>query len=149
SLHTPRFLRRLHRYYGPVRLPASARHSTMVTPCAVPPSADSPMDPAGSPRFRERPFVHETVHDPGGASPSRVATVHITPSTKGPVSASTTFILSGLNTRTLHNPCLRFGPRVAATPARLGSGLSAMTLAGRDFHPHVSFSFAWRTPPEC
>src|SRR5262249_39419395 len=53
SLHTPRFLRRLHRYYEPVRLPTSARCSASVTPCAAPPSTTSSTDPVGSPRFRE------------------------------------------------------------------------------------------------
>src|SRR5262249_11895078 len=70
SLHAPRFLRRLHRYYEPVRLPASARRCAPVTPCAAPPSTTSSMAPAGSPRFRERPFEHDAVHDPGGATPS-------------------------------------------------------------------------------
>ena len=58
-------------------------------------------------------------------------------------SASTTFQLSRLTTRIPHNPCLRFRPRVTATPARLGSdpasygsgrsGLSPVCL--RQLHP--------------
>src|SRR5690349_11052020 len=62
------------------------------------------------------------------------------PSMTGKISASATFNISGLPSRTLHNPCLRFGPRVTTTPARLGSDLSATTFVARDLHPHVSAS---------
>lgn len=69
--------------------------------------------PAGPPGSRRRPFVRDAIHDPGGASPSCVAMAYIWPSTTGTVSASTTFTLSGLSFHTPHDPCLRFGPRVA------------------------------------
>lgn len=122
SLRAPRFLRRPHRYYESVRLPASARRSTLLSPRAAPPPPTIATDPAGPPGFRWQPFERDAVHDPGGASPSRIATAHTRPSTTGTVSASTTFTISGLTTRTSLNPCLRFEPRVTATPARLGSG---------------------------
>jgi len=121
SLRTPRFLRRHHRYYEPVRLPASARRGALFSPRAAPPSLTSATDPAGPLGFRRQPFERDAVHDPGGASPSRITTAHTRPSTIGTVSASTTFTISGLTTRTSFNPCLRFEPRVTATPARLGS----------------------------
>ena len=47
SLHTPRFLRRLHRYYGPVRLPTSARLVASGFHRDVSPPATSSADPVG------------------------------------------------------------------------------------------------------
>lgn len=40
-----------------------------------------------------------------------------------------------------HGSCLHFRPRVAATPARLGSDLPATALAGQDSHPQAITSF--------
>jgi hypothetical protein len=40
------------------------------------------------------------------------------------------------------SPCLHFRPRVAATPARLGSDPPAVALIGWDLHPHAAISFA-------
>jgi hypothetical protein len=127
-------------HYEPVRLPASARSCALVVLRASPPSATSPTDPAGSPGSQRWPFAREAVRDPGGATPSRISTAHMWPSLAGTSSASTIFTLSRLITRTPCNPCLRFGPRVTATPARLGSGLPATALTGRDFHSQVTSS---------
>ena len=146
SLCAPRHLRRLLRYYGPVRLPTSARCAAPVSPCGRPPSATIPTAPVGSPGSRRWPFVREAALDPGGASPSCLATAPMQPSATGTASASTIFTLSGLTARTPHDPCLRFGPRVTATPARLGSGLPATALAGRDFHPQVLVSLPSALP---
>ena len=71
SLRAPRCLRRHQRYYEPVRFPTSAQRIASVVPRFAPPSATIPMDPVGPPGFRERPFARDTVHDPGGATPSR------------------------------------------------------------------------------
>ena len=146
SLGTPRYLRRRHRYYGPVRRPTSARWDALVCPRVSPPSVTPPTVPIGPPGSRRWPFVREAALDPGGASPSRIATAHMLPSATGTASASTTFTLSGLPARTPHDPCLRFGPRVATRPARLGSGLPATALAGRDFHPQVISSLPSALP---
>jgi hypothetical protein len=135
SLRAPRCLQWLHWYYEQVRLPTSARLAASVFPRDESPSAAMPTAPVGSPGSRRRPFVRDAIHDPGGVSPSCVTTADMWPSTTGTVSASTTFSLSGLSFRTPHAPCLRFGPHVAATPARLGSDRSATTLVGRDSHP--------------
>src|SRR4029453_18697211 len=137
SLHAPRLLRRLHQYYEQGRPPPSARLATSVFPRGEPPSATMPTDPVGPPGSRRRPFVRDAIHDPGGASPSCITHAYTWPSTTGTVSASTTFSLSGLSFRTPHDPCLRFGPRVTTTPARLGSARSATPLVGRDSHPPV------------
>ena len=46
---------------------------------------------------------------------------------------------------TPHDRCLRFGRRVAETPARLAPSLPATALAGRDFHLQDVASFSQRT----
>ncbi len=58
-------------HYQPVRLPTSAQRRAVVLPRATPPTGTSPSDPVGSPGFRCRPFVRDTVLDPGGATPPR------------------------------------------------------------------------------
>jgi hypothetical protein len=146
SLGTPRFLRRRHRYYRSVRRPISAQWSTPVCPRASPPSVTTPTAPIGPPGSRRWLFVREAACDPGGASPSRLATAHMRPSATGTASASTTFILSGLSARTPHDPCLRFEQCVATPLARLGPGLPATALAGRDFHPQVIFNLPSALP---
>lgn len=130
SLSASRLLRRLHRYYEPVRLPTSARMMAPAVPCHHPPPETNPADPVGPLRFQRWPSVHDAAHDPGGATPSRLAMAHMLPSLDATSSASATLNLSRLNTNALHGSCLRFGPRVTATPARLGSGLPATALAG-------------------
>ena len=149
SLSTPRCLRWLHWYYEPIRLPVSARRCTPVFPRASPPAATIPPDPTGPPGFRCRPFVRDAVLDPGGATPPRIALAHMRPSRSGTRSASAVFSISGLTCHTLHDLCLRFGPRVATTPARLDPRLPATALAREDFHLHSSISFAQRTPESC
>ena len=124
-------------HYEQIRLPTSARFAASVFPRGEPPSATMPTVPVGPPGSRRRPFVRDAIHDPGGASPPCMTAAYTWPSTAGTVSASTTFSLSGLSFHTPHDSCLRFGPRVATTPARLGSDWSATTLVGRDFHPRA------------
>ncbi|MGY4281744.1 hypothetical protein ACVWXO_000964 [Bradyrhizobium sp. LM2.7] len=52
SLHASRFLRRLHRYYGSVRLPTSARTAALAVACRCPPLETNPTDPVGPLMFR-------------------------------------------------------------------------------------------------
>ncbi len=106
------------------------------SPSRSAPIGDHTDGPGRASGFRRRPFVRDAVHDPGGASPSRLTTMHTRPSTDRTVSASATFHLSGLTIRTPHDPCLRFRPRVAATPARLGSD-PARYSSGRSGLPPV------------
>ena len=47
SLHASRFLRRLHQYYEPVRLPTSARTTASVFPRRPPPPETNPAAPVG------------------------------------------------------------------------------------------------------
>ena len=106
----------------------------------------TPLDPVGPPSFQRFPFVHDVVLDPDGAKSSRLAMTHMLSSLMGINSTSATLHLSRLTFHTLYGPCLRFGPHVTVTPARLGSNLPATALVGRDFHPQATASFAWRTP---
>jgi hypothetical protein len=121
-------------HYEPIRLPASARRYAPVFPRVLPPTVTMPSDPAGSPGFRCRPFIHDTVLDPGGATPPRITVLHMLPSCTGTHSASAIFGLSGLTCRTLHDSCLRFGRHVTGPPARLGSLLPATALERKDSH---------------
>ena len=57
--------------YQSVRLPTSAQQRATVLPCAPPPTMTIPSDPVGPPGFRCRPFVRDTVLDPGGATSPR------------------------------------------------------------------------------
>ena len=111
-------------------LPTSARMMAPAVPCQHPPPETNPADPVGPLRFQRWPSVHDAAHDPGGATPSRLTMAHMLPSLDATSSASATLNLSRLNTNALHGSCLRFGPRVTATPAKLGSGLPATALAG-------------------
>ena len=52
SLHASRYLRRLHGYYEPVRLPTSARTAALAVPCRCPPLETNPADPVGPLMFR-------------------------------------------------------------------------------------------------
>src|SRR5436305_5960615 len=99
------------------------------TPRQQPPPETNLANPVGPLQLQLGPSMHDAAHDPGGATPSRLAMAHMLP-LDATSSASATLNLSRLNTNTLHGSCLRFGPRVTATPARLGSGLPATALAG-------------------
>ena len=83
SLRASRFLRRLHRYYEPVRLPTSARMAAPAVPCRHPPPETNPADPVGPLRFRRWPSIRDAALDPGGATPSRMAMAHMLPSLDG------------------------------------------------------------------
>jgi len=81
------------------------------SPCRVSSPETIPADPVGPLWFRRRPSIHDAVHDPGGASPSRIATAHMLPSFDGKNSASANFHISGLTTV----PCM--APVYASDPA--------------------------------
>ncbi len=142
SLCTSRFLRRRHRYYEPVRLPTSARASAPAVPCGCPPPETNPADPVGPLMFRRLPSMHGPAFDPGGATSSRLSTMHMRPSLVGKQLGLRDLPPFEALSRTLHGPCLHFRPRVTATPARLGPGLPATALAGLDSHQQAIVSLA-------
>jgi hypothetical protein len=125
SLGASRFLRRRHRYYGPVRLPTSARRAASALPRHHPPPETNPADPVGPLRFQRQPSRHDAVHDPGGASPSRIATVHMLPSSDGKDSASAIFHISGLTTVPYLAPVYASDP---ASPRRPQDSVPACPL---------------------
>ena len=93
-----RFVRRLHRYYGEVRLLASVHHRLRFLTFPMRASRLCSLWPDMRPlRFRRAPFGRDGTFDPGGATASRIAMPHILPSTVPSVSASATFFLSWLN----------------------------------------------------
>ncbi len=132
-------------HYEPIRLPTSARRRAPVLPRATPPTVTKPSDPVGSPGFRCRPFVRDTVLDPGGAAFPRITERLMLPSCLRTHSASTISTISGLTCCTLHDSCLRFEHDVTGAPARLGSHLPATALVAKDSHLHVNISFSQRT----
>src|SRR5450755_1913309 len=71
----------------------------IATSCGCPSLAapDMTSAAAGSPRFRCQPFARELALDPGGATPSRIATAHMLPSLHNTNSASATFSISWLD----------------------------------------------------
>jgi hypothetical protein len=80
SLGAPRFLRRRHQYYGPVRLPTSARSTAPALPRRPPPPETILADPVGPLMFRRMLFMRDAAFDPGGATSSRVTMTHVLPS---------------------------------------------------------------------
>src|SRR6202007_3079519 len=83
SLGAPRFLRRRHQYYEPVRLPTSARMAAAASPRPHPPPETTLADSVGPLMFRRMLFMRDPAIDPGGATPSRIAMAHVLPSRTG------------------------------------------------------------------
>ncbi len=105
-----------------------------------------PADADGSHRFRNGPFGRDVVQAPGGASGlSHDETGCAAFAGAGASSASATCQFRE-SCHTPSNRCLRFGPRVAATPARTRPRPACSTLNGPDFHwqTHSSFPLAPR-----
>src|SRR5260370_14436265 len=64
SLGAPRFLRRRHQYYEPVRLPTSARRAAPASPRHPPPPETNLVDPVGSLMFRLLLSIPNPAFDP-------------------------------------------------------------------------------------
>ena len=120
----------------------SARAATPAVPRCRPPPETSPAAPVGPLMFRRLPSMRDPAFDPGGASPSRVATAIMLPSWIGNPLGLRELPPFEAQSRTPYDPCLHFRPRVAATPARLGPGSPATALAGWDLHPQAIISLA-------
>lgn len=117
----------------------------MVVPRFAPPSATNPTDPVGPPGFRAWRLVRDAVLDPGTAAPSRDCDdAHAAFTVAEQLGLCGQFI-SGLTTRTSHEPCVRFERCVTAPPATLGSGLLAKLCPDRHLSLHVTCSFSQRT----
>src|ERR1700674_1988059 len=84
-------------HYEPVRLATSARTTASDFPRRLPPPETNPAAPVGPLMFRCLPSMRDLAFDPDGASPARIATVHMLPSCTGTHSASATFNLSRFN----------------------------------------------------
>jgi hypothetical protein len=105
-------------------------------PCRPPPPVTIPADPVGSLRFQQWPSRHDAVHDPGGATPSRISTAHVLPSFDGKNSASANFHISGLTPHpiwllsTLRTPRYRDARKTRFRPARYGFSRMRLSLIG-------------------
>lgn len=114
SLGAPRFLRRRHWYYEPVRLPTSARTAALASPRHHPPPETSLADPVGPLMFQRMLFMRvmrDPAFDPGEAMPSRVPMTHVPPLRMGTLSAFAIFYISRLN------PAPRMTPVYTSDPA--------------------------------
>ena len=83
-----RLVRRLHGYYGGVRLPASVHHRLRLLAFPMRTrSAHGRWSDAGSPSFRRDPFARDVALDPGGTTMPRITASHMLRSTMKTVSA--------------------------------------------------------------
>lgn len=118
--------------------------------CPLPdtPFGNQPKAPAGLPGFQRHPFIRDVAFDPGGVEPSRFNDgLHAAFNVENRLSLrDITYFVA--QSHTPHDRCLRFGPHVTMTPARLAPSLPATALAGRDLHPQDIAGFAQRTPNE-
>ena len=115
--------------------------------CPLPdtPFGNQPKAPAGLPGFQRHPFIRDVAFDPGGVEPSRFNDgLHAAFNVENRLSLrDITYFVA--QSHTPHDRCLRFGPHVTMTPARLAPSLPATALAGRDLHPQDIAGFAQRT----
>src|SRR5262245_10132046 len=83
-----RFVRRLHSYYGEVRLPTPVHHRLrLLTFPMRTRSAHGLWSDAGYPRFQRDPFARDVALDPGGTTMPRMTALHMLHSTMKTVSA--------------------------------------------------------------
>jgi hypothetical protein len=129
-----RFVRRLQRYYGRVRLPASVHHRLRLL--AFPMRTLGPWchrSDAGPPRFRRDPLLRDGVFDHGRASAPRMTAPHVLPSTLLTGSASASFCLSRLNSPPHSIVVYASLPPLPATTQHSLPG-ARYGLPGPDFH---------------
>src|SRR6516162_1030357 len=83
-----RVVRRLHSYYGEVRLPTPVHHRLRLLTFPIRTrSAHGLWSDAGYPRFRRDPFARDVALDLGGTTMPRIAALHMLRSTMKTVSA--------------------------------------------------------------
>ena len=140
---SPRYLRRLHRLYGSVRLPAASEQlrSSLA-------ARSRRLSTAGNCRISHVPI--QAFRTRTGLRPRRSVTVSHNDGAHVAFIADDQlglreFIHYVAQSQSSHDLCLRFRRCVTTSPARLDTSLSATTLAGGDSHPLVCISFSWRT----
>ncbi len=120
SLHrlrsgSPGLVRRLHSYYGGVRLLAPVHHRLRLLAFPMRTGVASPLRPdAGPPRFRRVPFARDVVFDPGRATAPRIAALHMLPSTDYDGLRPCDIEHFVAQSHTPRNRCVRFVAGVAA-----------------------------------
>lgn len=94
---------------------------------------------------RRYPFIRDVAFDPGGTRASRINDgLHTACDVEDRLGFRDDIYFLA-QSHAPHNRCLRFGPLVAMTPARLAPSLRATALAGRDLHPQDIAGFAQRS----
>src|SRR3982074_3312746 len=153
SLHQLRsrslcLVRRLHSYYGLVRLPTPVHHRLRLLAF---PDADrrtrertlNRRPDVGYPRFRRNPFARDVFLDPGGMTVPRITALHMLRSTITTVSAPANSSFRGSITYPTHPLCtLRVRRYRRLTQHSLPGDLLGLTWAG--LAPADRASFAWR-----
>src|SRR5258706_9820697 len=127
-----RFVRRLHSYYGDVRLPAFVHHRLKLSLTRCGPSCRTAQWPnAGSPSFRNDLCERDLAFDPGGTTMPRKAASSILRSTVETVSAPSDKDISWLNPRP-HAPAVYASCAALPSPhATLATGRLARPYPGR------------------
>jgi hypothetical protein len=101
-----RFVRRLHSYYGEVRLPTPVHHRLrLVTFPMRTRSAHGLWSDAGYPRFQRDPFARDVALDPGGTTMPRITASLMLRSTMKTVSAPTSSSFRGSLPHPTHQLC--------------------------------------------
>ena len=101
-----RFVRRLHSYYGEVRLPTPVHHRLrLLTFPMRTTSAHGLWSDAGYPRFRRDPCARDVALDPGGTTMPRMAALHMLHSTMKTVSAPASSSFRGSLPHPTHQLC--------------------------------------------
>jgi hypothetical protein len=140
-----RFVHRLPRYYGRVRLPAPVHHRLRLLAFPMRTlGAYCHRSDAGPPRFRHDPFLRDGVFDHGRASAPRITAPHMLPSTLLTASASASFCLSRLNSPPRRIVVYASRSSSPTTPQHSLPG-ARYGLPGPVLHRQDRASFSWRT----
>ena len=140
-----RLVRRLHSYYGEVRLPVSVHHRLRLFVFPMRTRAYLPWPDAGPPKFRHDPFARDVFFDPGRVAVPRITVLLMLRSTIETASAPATCPFRGSITHPTQPLCTLRGRRCRRlTQHSLPGRLLGLTWVG--LAPTDRASFAWRLP---
>src|SRR5262249_17210099 len=130
-----RFVRRLHSYYGEVRLPTPVHHRLrLLTFPMRTRSTHGLWSDAGYPRFRRDPFARDVALDPGGTTMPRIAALHMLRSTMKTVSAPAISSFRGSLPHPTQQLCTLRGRRRGPLPQPSLPGGPLRPSLGRTLH---------------
>ena len=139
-----RFVRRLHSYYGEVRLPTPVHHRLrLLTFPMRTRSAHGLWSDAGYPRFRRDPCARDVALDPGGTTVPRLTALPMLRSTMKTVSAPAIRSFRGSLPHPTQPLCtLRVRRHRRLTQHSLPGGLLGLTWAGLILHRPIAPALA-------